>query len=89
MSFAGKKPAKGDAKDAKKDAGGKGGKRPISGVTIAGEDDEEKPPPPPPLTVTVQLELVQWKTAQESIPKLSPPAPEAQGEEGAKGESQS
>nr|XP_054748972.1 leucine-rich repeat-containing protein 43-like [Lytechinus pictus] len=65
----GKKPGKGDGKDAKKD-GGKGGKRPNTGVTLAGEDEEEKPPPP--LTVTIELELVHWKTAQESIPKLAP-----------------
>lgn len=83
FSLAGKKPGKGDGKDAKKD-GGKGAKRPTTGVTLAGEDEDEKPPPPPPLTVTVELELVHWKTAQESIPKLAPAATPIvhEGEEG-------
>lgn len=83
FSLAGKKPGKGDGKDAKKD-GGKGAKRPTTGVTLAGEDEDEKPPPPPPLTVTVELELVHWKTAQESIPKLAPAATPTvhEGEEG-------
>ncbi|XP_071493692.1 leucine-rich repeat-containing protein 43-like [Diadema antillarum] len=77
----GKKQGKADAsKEAKKDGGKGGAKRPVSGVTLNTDEEEEKPAPP--LTVSVEFQLIQWKTAQDSIPKLSPPVPEGQPEEG-------
>ncbi|XP_071489487.1 leucine-rich repeat-containing protein 43-like [Diadema antillarum] len=77
----GKKQGKADAsKEVKKDGGKGGAKRPVSGVTLNTDEEEEKPAPP--LTVSVEFQLIQWKTAQDSIPKLSPPVPEGQPEEG-------
>ena len=57
-----KQPPKPDKKESK-------AKRPGSGKSQHSGDEEEEKLPPPPLTITISVELHNWKTAQDSIPK--------------------